>query len=496
MFILTFICACLPVLYVDLVRGSTLTAPPLSALVVGFEGAYDLSLLANTLSDQGVDVTLVVPEPIADNLYENLIDVDVYRLKVSFEKSEFSEDQALKFCENFLDDKELSRKIQEIQPTFTLFPALRHDGCLLPWVKSIESIPVLLTRNSYEEIYTVERTGAALPILQGSFWTRILANLAWKSISSNIENYYVTQAFKLAKERLQNVHIEQEDLYSDVRLVLWGADTILRMDFASLTQMLVEVGCHHCRGPQPLPAELQKSLIEHRLGSIVVLLDERYKPLIQQIAPKLPQGRQGQAIVWKTAESVEKEENLPENFYVWQNVDRQDLIGNGRTRVVLSHCADTELLEIAFHGTPVICFPRNAQESKNADRAVQLGFARTISNGDQTNSDDVTNLIGTVHSTTDYRENGRKASVAIRDRLNPASDRLIYWLRYVARTKGDREKFLVPPKRVSTFYEDFQFFIGLCTGAIVGLILAGIGFLVRYVVTSNRIRKSKGRYER
>lgn len=366
---------------------------------------------------------------------------------------------------------------------------------MLPWVKSIESIPVLLTRHSYEEIYTVERTGAALPILQGSFWTRILANLAWKSISSNIENYYVTQAFKLAKERLQNVHIEQEDLYSDVRLVFWGADTILRMDFASLTQMLVEVGCHHCRGPQPLPAELQKSLIEHRLGSIVVLLDVRYKSLIQQIAPKLPQGRQGQAIVWKTAESIEKEENL-ENFYIWQNVDRQDLIGNGRTRVVLSHCADTELLEIAFHGTPVICFPRNAQESKNADRAVQLGFARTISNGDQTNSDDVTNLIGTVHSTTDYRENGRKASVAIRDRLNPASDRLVYWLRYVARTKGDREKFLVPPKRVSTFYEDFQFFVGLCTGAIVGLILAGIGFLVRYVVTSNRIRKSKGRYER
>ncbi|KAK2583946.1 hypothetical protein KPH14_001205 [Odynerus spinipes] len=497
MFILTCICVCLPILFVDLVHGSTLTGPPLSAVVAGFDGVYDLSLFANTLSDQGIDVTLIVPETIAHDLYENLIDVEVYKLNVSFGKSDYPEDQALKFCERLLDDKELSQKIQEIQPTFTLFPALRHDGCLLPWIKSIDSIPVVLTRNAYEEIYAFERTGVALPILQNSFWSRVSTNLAWRSISSKVESNYVKPAFKLAKEHLPNVPIEQDNLYSDVRLVLWGADTVLRKDFASLTEMLVEVGCHHCREPQPLPDDLRKLLVEHNLNSVIVLLDGHYKSLIEQIVEKLPRGRQGYAVVWKNTKLTHnKEEKLPESLYLWQDVDRQDLIGNGRTRVLLSHCADTELLETAFHGTPVICFPRDAQESKNADRAVQLGFALAIANADQTSSEDIANLIRTIHTTTDYRENARRVSVALRHRLNPASDRLAFWLLYVARTKGYREKFLEAPARVSTFNEDFQFFIGLCTGVIVGLLLACIGFLLRYVIMSDRIRKSKGRYER
>lgn len=500
MFSLTYIRACLSILLVDFVHGSTLTAPPLSVLVIGFDGAYDLSLLANTLSDQGIDVTLVVPENITDNLYENLLDVEVYRLKGSHEKSIYSENNALKFCENLFNDQELSKKVQEFRAAVTLFPALWHDGCLLPWIKSIDSIPVILTRNSYEEIYVFERSGVALPILKDGFWSRIFNNLAWRYISSNIESNFVTPAFRIAKKHLTDLEISQDDLYSDVRLVFWGADSILRMEFASLTQMLVEIGCHHCRGPQPLPGEFQKLLIEHRLGVIVILLDEYYKLLIEEIAQKLPQGRQGQAMVWKIRESIfNKEDKFSKNLYLWENVDRQDIIGNGRTRVVLSHCADMELLEIAFHGSPVICFPRDNQESKNAARAVELGFAHLMDiNNDRISiiSDDITILIEMIYASTHYRENARKISVAIRDRLNPASDRLVYWLRYIARTKDDQKRLLVAPSHVNTFYEDFQFFVGLCTGVILGVLFAGIGFLFRYIIMSEKMRKSKGRYQR
>ncbi|XP_046821607.1 UDP-glucuronosyltransferase 2B14-like [Vespa crabro] len=500
MFILTYIWICSSIFFVDFIHGSTLTAPPLSVLVIGFENGYDLSLIANTLSDQGIDVTLVIPENIADDLHENLIDVEVYHLKDPHEKSIYPEDNALKFCESLFNDQELSQKVQEFRATITLFPPLRHDGCLLPWIKSIDSIPVILTRNAYEEVYAFERTGVALPILKGSFWRRIFMNFAWRSTSSNIQSNYVTPAFHIAKKYLTNLELSQDNLYSDVRLVLWGADSILRMDFASLTQMLVEIGCHHCRGSQPLPGELQKLLIQYRLGSIVVLLEEYYKSFIEEIAKKLSQGRQGQAVVWKIQESIfDEEKKLPENLYLWQNVDRQDLIGNGRTRLVLSHCTDMELLEIAFHGSPVICFPRDKQESKNAARAIELGFAHLIDdNNDRRSftSEDITNFINTINTSMDYREKARRISVAIRDRLNPASDRLVYWLRYVARTKGDRERFLVASSNVNTLYEDFQFFLGLCTGIIVGVLLAGISFLFRYMLMSEKMRKSKGRYQR
>lgn len=112
---------------------------------------------------------------------------------------------------------------------------------MLPWIKSFDSIPVILTRNTYEEIYVFDRTGVALPILKDGFWSRIFSNLAWRYISSNVESSFITPAFRMAKKHLTDLEISQDDLYSDVRLVFWGADSILRMEFASLTQMLVEV---------------------------------------------------------------------------------------------------------------------------------------------------------------------------------------------------------------------------------------------------------------
>lgn len=164
--------------------------------------------------------------------------------------------------------------------------------------------------------------------------------------------------------------------------------------------------------------------------------------------------------------------------------------------MILSHCADTELLEAAFHGTPVICFPRNTYESKNAARAVELGFAQSTEDIRAVTSEEIANTVNQIHEIMDYRENARKVSLAIRDRINPAVDRLIYWLRYMARTKDWNLDFLLPASPVRTFNEDLQFFLGLFVGTIVGA-FATIGcMLARYLVVSKRTQRSKGRYTR
>lgn len=122
--------------------------------------------------------------------------------------------------------------------------------------------------------------------------------------------------------------------------------------------------------------------------------------------------------------------------------------------MALSHCGDTELLEAGFHGTPVLCFPRNAHESKNAARAVQLGFARSAEEMRAVSSEEVTNTVNQLHETMSYRENARKVSLAIRDRINPAVDRLIYWLRYAARARDGKLEFLTAMSPARTFNED------------------------------------------
>ncbi|XP_025262136.1 UDP-glucuronosyltransferase 1-8 isoform X2 [Camponotus floridanus] len=473
---------------------STLTAPPLSALIIAFESVHDLSLLANTLSDQGIDTTLIIPSYAANDLYNNLIDVEVLQLNVNFDKSMSVDTRALEACSSLFKDEEILKKIQEFQSTFTIFPALRHDGCLLPFAKHIESIPVIWIKNPDEELYAFECTRVALPIHSGGFWSRLSTSFAGRSIFSTVKNGYLTPALKLTTIRLPDVNFDLDHLYSDVRLVLWGADTVLRSNFAFLTQLLVEVGCHHCRGAHPLSKDLQKSMVEHRMGTIVALLDENYETLIQELAKKLPKGREGQAVVWK----IDKDDTnvaVPENLFIHRDIDRQDLIGYSRTRIVLSHCTDTEFLEAAFHGTPVICLPRDTHESLNSARAVELGFARSTEDA-YVSAEEIANMVHEIHETAAYRENARKVSLAIRDRLNPASDRLVYWLGYIARTKDDSRKFHRPKSHAKTLTEDIQFFVGLLVGVIFGIVSTGSAVVMRYLITANKVQKSKGRYTR
>lgn len=470
---------------------STLTAPPLSALVVAFESVYDLSLLANTLSDQGIDAKLIIPTYAASDLYNKLIDVEVLQLNV--DKSVHDDKHALEMCENLFRDEKIQKEVQEFQPTFTIFPALRHDGCLLPFAKHIGSIPIIWIKNSDEELYAFECTGVALPVHSGGFWSRLSTSFSGRSIFSTAKNDYLIPALRLASKYLPDVNIDLEHLYSDVRLVLWGGDTVLRSDFASLTDLFVEIGCHHCRGVYLLPENLQKSLVEYRMGTIVALLEKNYDTLIRELAKKLPQGREGQALVWKSKSDTTVA--APENLFVDEDVDRQDLIGYSRTRVVLSHCADTEFLEAAFHRTPLICVPRDAHESRNTARAIELGFARSVETAnDHASAVEIAQIVNEIHETVAYRENARKVSVAMRDRLNPPSDKLIYWLGYVARTKDDTEKFHKPKSQARTLTEDIRFFVGLLVGVIFGIVCTGSAVVARYLITANKVQTAKGRY--
>ncbi|XP_032679893.1 UDP-glucuronosyltransferase 1-6-like [Odontomachus brunneus] len=474
--------------------GSILTAPPLSALIVAFENVYDLSLLANTLSDQGIDTTLVVSTYTANELYNNLIDVEVLQLNINNNKPAHSaEKRAIEACDSLLRDQEVLKRINELQPTFTIFPALRHDSCLLPWVRHIESIPVIWIGNPEEEVYAFENTGVALPMRSGGFWTRIWMRFDEHFLFHNVKINYHFHILRLLTKYLPNANNDIKDDYSDVRLVLWGADTVLRSSFASLTQLLVEIGCHHCRGPHPLSKDLQKSMVEHRQGTIIALLDDSYETLVTELAKKLPQGREGQAVLWMINKDSTNTD-LPENLFIHGNIDRQDLIGYSRTRVVLSHCADTEFLEVAFHGTPVICLPRNTHESRNSERAVELGFAYTTE--DHVTGEEIAKIVQRIHETVAYRENARKVSLALRDRLNPASDRLVYWLRYVARTKdGGSDRFLRPSSSAKTFAED-RMFNGLFLGIFLGIV-ASIFFMVMLRIVMkyvHRDQSSKGRH--
>ncbi|XP_016839145.1 UDP-glucuronosyltransferase 1-5 [Nasonia vitripennis] len=483
------ICLVLSAVLIHSTAASSLASPPQSAVVVAFEDVYELSLLANTISDLGIETTLVIPANVS-NYYEHLVGVDLMTVNASLKADDSDDLKAVKLCESFISDSGIAKHVKSLQPTFIIFPGVRHDACLLPWTASVSSIPVIYARGHNQELYVFVKTGMALPVHETGLLQSFIENLNLKFYMYSIESNYVSATHKMIQKKLPNIDNSLANLYSNVQLVLWGADPILRMNSALLTQLVAEIGCHHCRGPQPLPADLQKELVEFRAGSVVVLLDKDYDVLIRAVAQKLPNDRQGLAVIWKNKHA--KMHNKPNNLFIHKDVDRQDLIGYSRTRVILAHCTDSEFLESAFHGSPMICFPRNVDELRNARRASELGFAY-VEKIDAM-SDAVSESIKEIHESTQYRENARVVSQAIRDRSNHAMDRILYWLGYTARHNGEGKNLLVP-KKVSTYNEILLSVAGFLVGVIFTTLLTVVFFISQNIFESQK-KKEKKRYHR
>lgn len=100
---------------------------------------------------------------------------------------------------------------------------------------------MIWTRNHEEEIYVFEYSGAAFPVQSAGFWTRLRMTIARRSIFSKARDEYAAHALRIARKYLPDTGLNLDNLYADVRLILWGADAILRLDFAPLTQLIVEV---------------------------------------------------------------------------------------------------------------------------------------------------------------------------------------------------------------------------------------------------------------
>ncbi|XP_058788616.1 UDP-glucuronosyltransferase 1A8-like [Phymastichus coffea] len=477
---------------------SSLAAPPDSAVVIAFEDVYDLSLLAYTISDLGVQTTFVVPSD-ENNFYERLNETEeVIKVDASHVKSTDTKDvRALKLCESFISHRETQKQIHRFEPTFVIFPGVRHDACLLPWASSINSIPVIWARGHDEELYVFIKTGMALPVHQSGLIQGIFENVNLKFNLWSIDRNYIGPTQQMMKEKMPQGDAPLNNLYSSVQLVLWGADPVLRMNSAPLTQLIPEIGCHHCRGNQPLPSELQKDLVQFKTGTVIVLLDKDHGPMILAVAKKLYDSATVQtpvsnslAVIWKNKQA--RMSDKPNNLFIHKDVDRQDLIGYSRARLVLAHCTDSEFLESAFHGTPIICFPRTLDEWRNSRRAADLGFGHTEKIDSM--SDTVVEIVMEMHENTKYRENARIVSQAIRDRSNHAMDRLIYWLRYTERHKGEGKNLLVP-KKVSTYDEIIQWVIGFLFGVLFS-VMATVLFFFLQQVNENKIKEQRKKHHR
>ena len=81
----------------------------------------------------------------------------------------------------------------------------------------------------------------ALPVHENTFIHNFVDNLNLKYLIYSLEKNYISLAQKFLREKSVGNNLPINELYSNVQLVLWGADPILRVNFALLTQLVAEV---------------------------------------------------------------------------------------------------------------------------------------------------------------------------------------------------------------------------------------------------------------
>lgn len=117
----------------------------------------------------------------------------------------------------------------------------------------------------------------------------------------------------------------------------------------------------------------------------------------------------------------------------------------------------------------------------NDKRAVKLGMGVSLAN--EYTVEKIIDTIANIHDNKNYREAGRMVSQSIRDRPIPSTDKLIFWLDYIARNDKNTVEFSAINRATSvkTFAEDVQLYIGILIGALFGILFATTSALSWYL---------------
>lgn len=256
--------------------------------------------------------------------------------------------------------------------------------------------------------------------------------------------------------------ISPADLYQDLAVVFVNEAVSLDFPPRPMPPNIVFIGGLHCHIAAQLPKDMDDIARMHRPGIILLTLSssrEQYpEPLIKILLDGLSQ--LPQATFWKT--NLTKPDNLPKHIYMSPAFPAQNIMGHGRTRLVISSCDRDTVFAAIFHQVPLLCIPILEGQVELARKVEVKGIGLTLTLQHLT----MASLVTTIHtlvSNNSFHLNARLHSELLRDEPEPPNDRLLFWIEYIIRHNGAVH--LQSPAIRLGFWE--YFFIDLFTIAAV-----------------------------
>nr|CAH7752300.1 unnamed protein product [Callosobruchus chinensis] len=207
-----------------------------------------------------------------------------------------------------------------------------------------------------------------------------------------------------------------------------------------------EIGGFHVRAPQPLPEDLKKLLDEAKhgvifLGTMGSNIKSKDLPVEKRNAILNAFGKRKETILWKFEDDtlLGKPKTAESNSF--QVLDKfvqlryVVLSAHPNIKVFWTHGGLLSTTETVYHGVPILATPIFGDQTMNAQRAEDDGYALVLPFTEIT-EDRINEMLNEIVSNSKYRENVKQRSKIMHDRQVPPLDEAVYWVEYVMRHNG------------------------------------------------------------
>ena len=347
------------------------------------------------------------------------------------------------FCRALVEDRELRRKVEELQFDLALVDGFEFNYCafLLPYLHKIPYAmifsrlhPWISRSPALPSFYPIGHYQGDLPFNDHMNFVQRLENVYWFVKTFAFINYPGRNDVTLFEEFAPEVK-SWEDLAHESVLFIQTRDHMLDWPVSAMSNFITTPGVT-TKPAKPLP-ENTKQIMEKSDGVIFVSFGSIASRFPTEILDNLIAAlNQVEAtVIWSLSrESVDYvTPKIGSHVHVLSWVPQNDILGHNKTKLFVTHCGNNGQYEALYHGVPMVGLPIFGEQPHNAFRIQDHGYGVSLLSKTllSFSPNDLLGAIQEVSSNPKYKEKVQKASAILQGAPMLPAETITYWLEHV-----------------------------------------------------------------
>ncbi|XP_045608864.1 UDP-glucosyltransferase 2 [Procambarus clarkii] len=413
--------------------------------------------IVNALADDGNQVTMVSsvkPTKVRENVREvTLVGVDIQDYTPNlFTGNRMAAPMTMisitpKLCSDALGKEEVQNLLKE-DFDFILLSAFMSD-CFLSVVYQLKvpfafvspagllgPLPVLMGNPSFPSYNPSLLLSSRHPL---TFVERAISTLS--EIATNVMFTYASSCME-GECRSRGLCPDDMPGFAEVSrnasLALINSVQTMEYPARPIVPNVVYCGGIHIHPAKPLPQDLEEwvqgagddGFIYFSLGSVVPgsTMPEEYRRAFIEVFGSLKQ-----RVLWKWDQDTM--EDLPPNVRISKWLPQQDILGDRRLHLFITHGGLLSTLESMYHGVPVLGMPVFGDQQGNMAKVERDGRGRVLL-WEQLTSESLRDTINKIMNDSSMKAEVKESSKVMKDQPQDPAQVALYWLKYAIRHNG------------------------------------------------------------